>query len=59
MPRDCAITLTRLDLPLCLRRRTWPYGWSHVVALALCGIVCKFLYSNRRTFSKHKICKLS
>ncbi|ECC3553810.1 hypothetical protein AU825_16325 [Salmonella enterica subsp. salamae] len=58
MPRDCAITLTRLHFR-CLTRRIWPYRWSHAVALALFGVVCKFLYSNRRTFSKHKICKLS
>ncbi|EED7237126.1 hypothetical protein YH16_000117 [Salmonella enterica subsp. enterica] len=25
----------------------------------LIGVVCKFPYSNRRTFSKHKISKLS
>ncbi|ABX66958.1 hypothetical protein STM14_2048 [Salmonella enterica subsp. enterica serovar Typhimurium str. 14028S] len=45
--------------PLCLTRKTWLYGWSHAVVLALFGVVCKFPYSNRRTFSKHKISKLS
>ncbi|AQT20973.1 hypothetical protein AW45_24795 [Salmonella enterica subsp. enterica serovar Typhimurium str. USDA-ARS-USMARC-1810] len=43
--------------PLCLTRKTWLYGWSHAVVLALFGVVCKFPYSNRRTFSKHKISK--
>ncbi|TRF12244.1 hypothetical protein FG777_020675 [Salmonella enterica subsp. enterica serovar Derby] len=45
--------------PRCLTRKTWLYGWSHAVVLALFGVVCKFPYSNRRTFSKHKISKLS
>ncbi|APW06326.1 hypothetical protein SEES3845_013080 [Salmonella enterica subsp. enterica serovar Senftenberg str. ATCC 43845] len=59
MPRDGATPLTRLDFPLCLTRKTWLYGWSNAVILALFGLVCKFPYSNRRTFSKHKISKLS
>ncbi|EDE2635803.1 hypothetical protein GBH28_18985 [Salmonella enterica subsp. enterica] len=59
MPRDGATLLTRLDFPLFLTRKTWLYGWSHAVVLALFGVVCKFTYSNRRTFSKHKISKLS
>ncbi|HAE6570201.1 TPA_asm: hypothetical protein G4K53_002483, partial [Salmonella enterica] len=48
-----------LIFPLCLTRKTWLYGWSHAVVLALFGVVCKFPYSNRGTFSKHKISKLS
>nr|EEJ7374697.1 hypothetical protein [Salmonella enterica subsp. enterica] len=59
MPRDDATTLTRLDFPLYLARRPRLYGWSLAVVLALFGVVCKFPYSNRRTFSKHKISKLS
>ncbi|WP_237747751.1 hypothetical protein, partial [Salmonella enterica] len=60
MPRNGVTTLTRLEFfPSCLTRKTWLYGWSHAVVLALFGVVCKFPYSNRRTFSKHKISKLS
>ncbi|ECF3933099.1 hypothetical protein E4339_03845 [Salmonella enterica subsp. enterica serovar Waycross] len=59
MPRDGATTLTRLDFSPLPGKKTRLYGWSHAVVLALFGVVCKFPYSNRRTFSKHKISKLS